>query len=207
MFVNHVVLDTPYLKIHHISYQIKCIAVLTSNDFSMQEKQQGLIGINIFIYEFLPFTNTTEDITATERAQAFYLRWYAQSSSHSVHICFMHWWSTLVERILLKPINGDECSTKSKWQTTWLLWGMKKRSLQDRAVCMKDCIASSLSKILLSLSLVPNSSQLSWNLKVLCITILFIHLRTSCFVLAVYRYMCKSTTVEPFSLFNCSRFV
>jgi beta-glucosidase len=42
----------------------------------VQEKQQGLIGINIFIYDFLPFTNSTEDITATERAQALFTGWY-----------------------------------------------------------------------------------------------------------------------------------
>uniref|UniRef100_A0A0A8ZHM8 BGLU8 n=1 Tax=Arundo donax TaxID=35708 RepID=A0A0A8ZHM8_ARUDO len=38
-----------------------------------QEKQHGHIGMNIFIYDFLPFTNSTEDITATERAHGLVL--------------------------------------------------------------------------------------------------------------------------------------
>jgi len=41
-----------------------------------QEKQHGVIGINIFIYDFVPLTNSTEDTTATERAMAFYTGWY-----------------------------------------------------------------------------------------------------------------------------------
>ena len=42
----------------------------------LQEKQHGVIGINIFIYDFVPLTNSTEDTTATERAMAFFTGWY-----------------------------------------------------------------------------------------------------------------------------------
>ncbi|KAF7036179.1 hypothetical protein CFC21_046919 [Triticum aestivum] len=40
-----------------------------------QAKQQGLIGMNIFINNILPYTNSTEDIAAAKRAQAFYTGW------------------------------------------------------------------------------------------------------------------------------------
>ncbi|CAM0880690.1 unnamed protein product [Alopecurus aequalis] len=41
-----------------------------------QAKQQGLIGMNMFINNILPFTNSTEDIAAAKRAQAFYTGWF-----------------------------------------------------------------------------------------------------------------------------------
>ncbi|XP_044354528.1 beta-glucosidase 1-like [Triticum aestivum] len=41
-----------------------------------QAKQQGLIGMNIFINNILPYTNSTEDIAAAKRAQAFYTGWF-----------------------------------------------------------------------------------------------------------------------------------
>ena len=43
--------------------------------FALQAKQQGLIGMNMFINNILPFTNSTEDIAAAKRAQAFYTGW------------------------------------------------------------------------------------------------------------------------------------
>lgn len=43
----------------------------------MQEKQKGCIGFNLFAYYFYPFTNTTEDILATQRANDFYIGWFA----------------------------------------------------------------------------------------------------------------------------------
>jgi beta-glucosidase len=41
----------------------------------LQAKQHGLIGMNMFINNILPFTNSTEDIAAAERAQAFFTGW------------------------------------------------------------------------------------------------------------------------------------
>lgn len=41
----------------------------------LQNKQHGFIGINVFAMWFVPLTNTTEDIIATQRAQDFYLGW------------------------------------------------------------------------------------------------------------------------------------
>ncbi|OWM69098.1 hypothetical protein CDL15_Pgr025285 [Punica granatum] len=45
--------------------------------FLMQERQKGYIGFNIFAYHFSPFTNSTEDIIATQRAYDFYFGWLA----------------------------------------------------------------------------------------------------------------------------------
>ncbi|KAF7029161.1 hypothetical protein CFC21_040975 [Triticum aestivum] len=41
-----------------------------------QTKQHGLIGMNICINNILPYTNSTEDIAAAKRAQAFYTGWF-----------------------------------------------------------------------------------------------------------------------------------
>ncbi|KAF6142459.1 hypothetical protein GIB67_039423 [Kingdonia uniflora] len=41
-----------------------------------QKKQHGLIGLNIFAYWLVPLTNTTEDVTATQRATDFYIGWF-----------------------------------------------------------------------------------------------------------------------------------
>ena len=41
----------------------------------MQDKQHGVIGLNVFCYWFIPLTNSTEDKIATQRANDFYLGW------------------------------------------------------------------------------------------------------------------------------------
>ncbi|XP_020152452.1 cyanidin 3-O-glucoside 7-O-glucosyltransferase (acyl-glucose) isoform X4 [Aegilops tauschii subsp. strangulata] len=41
-----------------------------------QTKQHGLIGMNICINNIVPYTNSTEDIAAAKRAQAFYTGWF-----------------------------------------------------------------------------------------------------------------------------------
>ncbi|KAF8724101.1 hypothetical protein HU200_021114 [Digitaria exilis] len=46
------------------------------------EKQHGIIGMNIFIYDFVPLTNSMEDTTATERAKAFYAGWFLDPLYH-----------------------------------------------------------------------------------------------------------------------------
>ncbi|KAK3163550.1 hypothetical protein QOZ80_1AG0005140 [Eleusine coracana subsp. coracana] len=64
----------PYIVAHHFLLAHSSAVSLYRRKY--QEKQQGLIGMNIFIYGFLPFTNKAEDITATKRAQAFYTGWF-----------------------------------------------------------------------------------------------------------------------------------
>ena len=41
----------------------------------MQDKQHGVIGLNVFSYWFIPLTNSTEDKIATQRANDFFLGW------------------------------------------------------------------------------------------------------------------------------------
>ncbi|KAF9606159.1 hypothetical protein IFM89_023252 [Coptis chinensis] len=41
-----------------------------------QAKHHGFIGLNLFSYWLIPLTNTTEDITATQRANDFYVGWF-----------------------------------------------------------------------------------------------------------------------------------
>ena len=53
----------------------KMVTVITVSGVMLQAKQHGFIGINVFAYWFAPLTNTTEDITATQRAKDFYLGW------------------------------------------------------------------------------------------------------------------------------------
>ncbi|XP_010652184.1 beta-glucosidase 11 isoform X1 [Vitis vinifera] len=54
----------------------KMVTVITVSGVMLQAKQHGFIGINVFAYWFAPLTNTTEDITATQRAKDFYLGWF-----------------------------------------------------------------------------------------------------------------------------------
>ncbi|KAK6235413.1 hypothetical protein SCA6_010750 [Theobroma cacao] len=42
----------------------------------MQDKQHGFIGLNLCSYWFVPLTNTTKDVIATQRANDFYIDWY-----------------------------------------------------------------------------------------------------------------------------------
>ncbi|KAL6849894.1 hypothetical protein ACP4OV_020521 [Aristida adscensionis] len=64
----------PYIVAHHCLLAHSSAASLYKRTY--QEKQHGFIGMNIFMYEFLPYTNSTEDMTATERARAFYIGWF-----------------------------------------------------------------------------------------------------------------------------------
>ncbi|TVU22453.1 hypothetical protein EJB05_32150, partial [Eragrostis curvula] len=63
----------PYILAHHSLLAHSSAVSLYRKKY--QEKQQGLIGMNILIYDFVPVTNSTEDINATERARAFYTDW------------------------------------------------------------------------------------------------------------------------------------
>ncbi|RVX20726.1 Beta-glucosidase 11 [Vitis vinifera] len=61
----------PYIAGHHLLLAHASAARLYKKKY--QAKQHGFIGINVFAYWFAPLTNTTEDITATQRAKDFYL--------------------------------------------------------------------------------------------------------------------------------------
>jgi beta-glucosidase len=42
----------------------------------LQARQQGFIGFNLLVFDFVPLTNTSEDIIAAQRAQDFYIGWF-----------------------------------------------------------------------------------------------------------------------------------
>jgi len=70
----------PYIVGHHSLLAHSSAVSLYRKKY--QEKQHGVIGINIFIYDFVPLTNSTEDTTATERAMAFYTGWFLDPLYH-----------------------------------------------------------------------------------------------------------------------------
>lgn len=77
----------------------------------LQEKQHGVIGMNIFTYDFVPLTNSTEDTTATERTKAFYTGWYViifLTFYQLRHLHLFDAWtqSALVKKSLLQPNDG-----------------------------------------------------------------------------------------------------
>ncbi|PAN31556.1 hypothetical protein PAHAL_5G427500 [Panicum hallii] len=70
----------PYIVGHHSLLAHSSAVSLYRKKY--QEKQHGVIGMNIFIYDFIPLTNSTEDTTATERAKAFYTGWFLDPLYH-----------------------------------------------------------------------------------------------------------------------------
>ncbi|KAL6627635.1 hypothetical protein ACP70R_031361 [Stipagrostis hirtigluma subsp. patula] len=64
----------PYIVAHHCLLAHSSVVSLYRTKY--QEKQQGHIGMDIFITEFLPYTNSAEDIAAAKRAQVFYTGWF-----------------------------------------------------------------------------------------------------------------------------------
>ncbi|RVW54524.1 Beta-glucosidase 11 [Vitis vinifera] len=60
-----------YIAAHHILLAHASVVQLYREKY--QETQQGFIGINVFAYWFVPMTNETEDIIATQRAHDFFL--------------------------------------------------------------------------------------------------------------------------------------
>ncbi|XVE59821.1 hypothetical protein DITRI_Ditri05aG0077700 [Diplodiscus trichospermus] len=64
----------PYMATHHILLAHAALAKLYKKKY--QDKQHGLIGLNLFSYWFVPLTNSTEDITAAQRANDFYIGWF-----------------------------------------------------------------------------------------------------------------------------------
>ncbi|XP_057474306.1 beta-glucosidase 11-like isoform X2 [Actinidia eriantha] len=63
----------PYIAAHNILLAHASAANLYKNKY--QGRQQGFIGINIYTYWYIPYTNATEDVIATQRAKDFYVGW------------------------------------------------------------------------------------------------------------------------------------
>ncbi|KAJ0980652.1 hypothetical protein J5N97_008907 [Dioscorea zingiberensis] len=63
----------PYIVAHHCLLAHSSAVSLYRKKY--QFKQHGFIGFNLFVYHFVPVTNSTEDIAATKRAQDFYTGW------------------------------------------------------------------------------------------------------------------------------------
>ncbi|KAF8401468.1 hypothetical protein HHK36_012407 [Tetracentron sinense] len=64
----------PYVAAHNILLTHASVARLYKNKY--QAWQHGLIGINMLMFWFIPLTNATEDVLATQRANDFYVGWF-----------------------------------------------------------------------------------------------------------------------------------
>ncbi|XVF69419.1 hypothetical protein PTKIN_Ptkin11bG0080600 [Pterospermum kingtungense] len=64
----------PYMAAHNMLLANAAVSKLYKKKY--QDKQHGLIGLNLFSYWFVPLTNATEDIIATQRANDFYIGWF-----------------------------------------------------------------------------------------------------------------------------------
>ncbi|GKB94247.1 beta-glucosidase 11-like protein isoform X3 [Tanacetum coccineum] len=63
----------PYLVAHHLLLAHASAVKLYREKY--KPMQDGFVGINLFAYWFEPYTNTLEDVEATQRANDFYLGW------------------------------------------------------------------------------------------------------------------------------------
>ncbi|KVH94468.1 Glycoside hydrolase, catalytic domain-containing protein [Cynara cardunculus var. scolymus] len=64
----------PYLVTHHLLLAHASAVRLYRKKY--KGRQHGFVGINVFAYWFEPYTNTMEDLKATQRAHDFYLGWF-----------------------------------------------------------------------------------------------------------------------------------
>ncbi|CAH1446801.1 unnamed protein product [Lactuca virosa] len=64
----------PYLVAHHLLLAHASAVRLYHRKYKAM--QQGFIGINVLGFWFEPYTNTTEDVKAAQRANDFYLGWF-----------------------------------------------------------------------------------------------------------------------------------
>ncbi|CAL5210694.1 unnamed protein product [Lathyrus oleraceus] len=64
----------PYLVTHHMLLAHASAAKLYRTKY--KAKQRGFIGFNLIVIGFVPLTNTSEDIIATQRARDFYIGWF-----------------------------------------------------------------------------------------------------------------------------------
>ncbi|XP_058083749.1 beta-glucosidase 22-like isoform X2 [Magnolia sinica] len=63
----------PYIAVHHSLLAHASAAALYREKY--QGKQKGFIGLNVYSLWFIPFTNSTADVKATQRAFDFYNGW------------------------------------------------------------------------------------------------------------------------------------
>ena len=55
--------------------------------------QHGFIGLNIFSYWYIPYTNATEDVIATQRANDFFIGWLVTNPFthvNTLHYCALN---------------------------------------------------------------------------------------------------------------------
>ncbi|XVF04938.1 hypothetical protein REPUB_Repub05bG0127700 [Reevesia pubescens] len=64
----------PYIAAHNMLLAHAAVAKLYKEKY--QDKQHGLIGLNLFAYWYVPLTNSTKDIIAAQRAKDFYIGWF-----------------------------------------------------------------------------------------------------------------------------------
>ncbi|KAF3436443.1 hypothetical protein FNV43_RR23535 [Rhamnella rubrinervis] len=64
----------PYIAAHHILLAHASTVRLYRKKY--QEKQQGFIGLSIYTLWYTPFTDSKEDIIATQRANDFLIGWF-----------------------------------------------------------------------------------------------------------------------------------
>ncbi|KAI4341684.1 hypothetical protein MLD38_026378 [Melastoma candidum] len=65
----------PYLAAHNVLLAHASAANIYRKKY--QAKQRGLIGLTIYTFGINPYTNSTEDILAAERAKEFFVGWMA----------------------------------------------------------------------------------------------------------------------------------
>lgn len=76
----------------------------------MQASQHGFLGINIYTFGFVPYTDSTADIVATQRANDYYIGWWVALSFCCDYLVVMQFTFTLsnfVCRLVNPLIYGD----------------------------------------------------------------------------------------------------
>ncbi|XP_012849902.1 PREDICTED: LOW QUALITY PROTEIN: beta-glucosidase 11-like, partial [Erythranthe guttata] len=63
----------PYTVVHNMLLAHSAVTKLYRQKY--KSTQKGKVGVNIYTFGLLPYTNSTEDVMATERAKEFYIGW------------------------------------------------------------------------------------------------------------------------------------
>ncbi|XP_057483861.1 beta-glucosidase 11-like isoform X1 [Actinidia eriantha] len=66
----------PYVAAHHILLAHASAARLYKKKY--QGRQHGFVGINVYAYWWVPYTNATNDVIAARRATDFFLGWFIE---------------------------------------------------------------------------------------------------------------------------------
>lgn len=72
----------PYIVAHNILLAHSAAVDLHKKTY--KATQHGILVFNIFIYWIIPYTNTTDDLAATQRALDFYVGWFLTNHSHDL---------------------------------------------------------------------------------------------------------------------------